>query len=77
MANDFNNSIFHSEIANRNNDQETKKADIGGIESKKVPERINLSLPADCKKKFLDYCKNHYTTPSSQLRAWIDENCNE
>lgn len=69
-------SIFEKSLREREKDQEAKKA-LNGLESKKVPDRISLSLPADCKQKYLKYCEDHYTTPSAQLRMWIDQNCND
>ena len=69
-------SIFDKSRAQRAKDQEAKKQDIG-LEAKDAPERINLSLPASCKNKFINYCQAHYISPSAQLRAWIDQNCND
>ena len=69
-------SIFDKALRERQADQEAKKAS-NGLEAKNVPSRISLSLPADAKEKYINYCKAHYTTPSAQLRAWIDQNCND
>ena len=70
----MNESIFEKALKDREKDQELKKA-ANGLESKKINEQIHLSIPVDLKEEFLVYCKNHYTTPSAQLRAWIDEFC--
>ena len=67
-------SIFEKSLRERTKDQEAKKAAIG-LKSKNVPDRISLSLPADCKQKYLKYCEEHYISPSAQLRAWIDQHC--
>ena len=67
-------SIFEISLREREKDQEAKKAAIG-LESQSVPDRISLSLPSDCKHKFVRYCEAHYISPSAQLRAWIDQNC--
>lgn len=67
-------SIFEKSLKSREMDQETKKA-IVGLKSKKQPERIDLSLPADAKKKFLKFCVANGTTASRQLRDWIKEFC--
>lgn len=67
-------SIFDEDLKAREKDQEAKKA-ANGLESKNVPDRISLSLPLDCKQKFVKYCEEHYISPSAQLRAWIDQNC--
>lgn len=72
----MNESIFEQSLKNREKEQEKIKA-ANGLKSKAVPEKINLSLPADCKAKYLAYCKNHYISPSAQLRQWIDQYCNE
>lgn len=69
-------SIFEKELKEREKDQETKKA-MNGLESSNVPDRIFLSLPSDCKKKYLNYCKAHYISASAQLRQWIDMYCND
>lgn len=69
-------SIFEKSLKEREKDQEAKKAAIG-LESRAVPDRISLSLPLDCKQKYLDYCKAHYISPSAQLRAWIDAYCTD
>lgn len=69
-------SIFDQELENRKKDQEVKKAS-NELQSQSIPDRISLSLPSDCKIKFLNYCKEHYISPSAQLRAWIDQNCND
>lgn len=70
----MNESIFEKALREREADQEAKKA-LNGLEAKNVPSRIYLSLPADAKEKFTNHCKAHYTTPSAQLRAWIDQFC--
>jgi hypothetical protein len=69
-------SIYDSDLDAREADQEVIKA-ANGLESKKVPDRISLSLPLDCKQKYLQYCKEHYISPSAQLRAWIDAYCTD
>lgn len=68
-------SIFEKALREREKDQEDKKA-ANGLVAKPTADRISLSLPSDCKQKFVEYCENHYTTPSAQLRAWIDQFCN-
>lgn len=72
----MNETVFTKDLREREDDQETKKA-MNNLEAKNIPSRISLSLPADAKEKYLNYCKAHYTTPSAQLRAWIDQNCND
>ena len=69
-------SIFEKSLREREKDQETKKA-LNGLDAKRVPDRISLSLPSDCKQKFLKYCENHYISPSAKLRMWIDQYCND
>lgn len=69
-------TIFSQAMNEREKDQETKKA-MNGLGSKKQSEQIHLSIPADCKEKFTNYCKAHYTSPSAQLRAWIDQFCED
>ena len=69
-------SIFEKSLREREKDQELKKA-ANGLKAKKYSEQIHLSIPADCKERFLKYCEDHYTSPSAQLRAWIDQSCND
>ena len=68
-------TIFEESLKKREKDQEAIKASLALKESKSRAEKIYLSLPADCKELFLDYCKEHHTTASAQLRAWIYEHC--
>lgn len=68
------NSIFDRDFKQREQDQEMKKA-ANGLSSKRTMEQIHMSIPAEHKKKFVDYCNANYTTPSAQLRAWISEFC--
>lgn len=68
-------SIFQQSLKKREDDQEAIQAKLGLKEAKNSPEKIYLSLPADCKEMFLNYCKEHHTTASAQLRAWIYEFC--
>ena len=67
-------SIFDRDLKKREQDQESKKAS-NGLEAKKTIEQIHLSIPVEYKEKFTNYCKAHYTTPSAQLRVWIDKFC--
>lgn len=69
-------TIFDDDLEKRIKNQETIRANIG-IESSVVPDRIDLSLPSDCKQKFLDYCAKNYITPSAQLRVWIAQFCKD
>lgn len=67
-------SIFDISENSRKQDQESIKNQVG-LESSEVMTRLNLSMPQSAKDKFTKYCKEHYMTPSAQLRAWIDEFC--
>ena len=69
-------SFFDTYEDNSEKEHEKNK-ERAGIESKAKVEKLNLSLPADAKDKFMSYCEKHYTKPSAQLRAWIDLYCNE
>ena len=69
-------SIFEQSLENRTKDQEAKKA-ANGLMAKSIPNRISLSLPSDYKAKFENYCKANYISTSAQLRAWIDQHCND
>lgn len=68
-------SIFEKSLKAREMDQEQKKVGIGLQEAPVRSEKIYLSLPADCKELFVNYCKENHTTASAQLRAWIYEFC--
>ena len=70
-------SFFQKNIKARESDQNDIQASLGLEEKKTRAEKIYLSLPADCKKMFLEYCKEHHTTASAQFRAWIYEYCDK
>ena len=42
----------------------------------KKTTQIHISLPEELKDKLQNYCEAHYTTPSAQIRIWIDQYCN-
>lgn len=66
--------IFTQALKEREINQEAIKA-ANGLEAKKIQEQIHLSIPADCKQKFVSYCEKNYITPSAQLRQWINRFC--
>lgn len=69
-------SIFDISYEERFEEQESIKAALG-LESKAKMVRLNMTLPPDYKTRFLNYCQKNYINPSAQLRAWIDQHCND
>ena len=67
-------SIFEKNLKDRANDQQSKAVGCG-LEKKSELEQIHLSIPADLKEKFVEYCDKNRIKPSTQLRMWILEHC--
>lgn len=56
----------------RQKDQNQIKAVLA---NESTMEKLNITLPADYKKRLKDYCSNNYTTPAAFIRKCIDEYC--
>ena len=37
--------------------------------------KLNITIPADYKKRLKEYCEKNYTTPAAFVRMCIDEFC--
>lgn len=65
-------SIFKTAAAARSKDQANIKAVLA---NESTMEKLNITLPADYKKRLKEYCSNNYTTPAAFIRMAIDEFC--
>lgn len=65
-------SIFKTAAMARSKDQ----ADIKAVLSDQAKtDKLNITIPADYKKRLKDYCDKNYTTPAAFIRMCIDEFC--
>lgn len=65
-------SIFKTAAAARTKDQ----ADIKAVLADQAKsDKLNVTIPADYKKRLKDYCEKNYTSPAAFIRMAIDEFC--
>ena len=57
-------------------ERQKNQADIKAVlANEKTMEKLNVTLPADYKKRLKEYCEKNYTSPAAFVRMAIDEYC--
>ena len=65
-------NAYLNAVKARQKDQQTINNTIKDV---KTMEKLNVTIPAEYKKKLKDYCEKNYTNPAAFIRMAIDEYC--
>lgn len=60
-------------VVDSKSEDTAKSIDAIGASNRKVP--MNISLPADFKRRLIDYANSKHISASIVIQLWIDEYC--